>query len=74
MLSGAPSSEQLRTPLVRMSKQENTRHVKRCKEFKAEVLTLRDERKCLPMKSSPCQEKEDILQQIQMQKNTGFDN
>ena len=43
-------------------------------EFKAEVFTLRNERKCLRMKSSPCQEKEDILQQIHMQKNTGFDN
>lgn len=42
--------------------------MKRCKEFKAEVLTLRDERKCLPMKSSPCQKRKTFYSKYKCRK------
>lgn len=75
VLSGAPSSEQLRTPLVRMSKMvENTRDTERCKEFKAEVLTLSGWEKVLPMVSSPARKRKTFYSKYKCRKTLRFDN
>ena len=70
----APDSEQAQDSCCKEEQAENiTRHMRRCRSSKPRF-TLRNQRQRLPMKSSPCQEKADILQQIQMQKNVRFEN
>lgn len=70
----APTSEQAQNfPCKEEQTGKHPRHMKRCRGSK-QRFALRNEKKCLPMNSSPCQEKEHVLQQKQRQKNVRFNN